>query len=245
MPPIKDTVKEKYAEALEKAKEKKDTVCCSEGSVAEHNPPEKGLFSDGLIAPSFGCIFDLPGRADIKVGDVIVDFGSGSGYDLIRAAKLSGSHGKAIGIDMTPEMVQQAKENIEKMGLANVEIKLGEIEKVPLEDEVADIVISNCVINLSLNKQAVFNEAYRILKPGGRLVDADKIVEEELPQSLRDNPDAWCGCVSGALTKEGYTKIMEKAGFKDIEITIEDKSSFEWNGKKYTLLNGILRAVKK
>lgn len=245
MSPIKETVKEKYAEALEKAKEKKDTVCCTEGSVLEHKRPERGLFGKDLIAPSFGCIFDLPGRVDIKDGDVVVDFGSGSGYDLIRAAKLSGSNGKAIGIDMTPEMVQQAKENVEKMGLANIEIKLGEIEKVPLEDEVADIVISNCVINLSPNKQAVFNEAYRILKSGGRLVDADKIAEEELPQNLRENPDAWCGCVSGALTKEGYIEIMEKAGFKEIEITIDDKSSFEWEGKKYTLLNGILRAVKK
>ena len=245
MSPIKDTVKEKYAEALEKAKEKKDTVCCTEGSVVEHSRPEKGLFTDNLIAPSFGCIYDLPGQAGIKEGDIIVDFGSGSGYDLIRAAKLTGSSGKVIGIDMTPAMVKQAKENAEKMNLNNIEVKLGEIEKVPLEDETADIVISNCVINLSPNKQAVFKEAYRILKKGGRLVDADKIAEEELPQSLRDNPDAWCGCVSGALTKDGYKQIMEEAGFKDIEIKIEDKSSFEWEGKKYTLLNGILRAIKK
>ena len=245
MAPIKDTVKEKYAEALEKAKEKKDTLCCTEGSVVEHSRSERGLFTDTLIAPSFGCIYDLPGKAGIKEGDVIVDFGSGSGYDLIRASKLTGPDGKVIGIDMTPEMIEQAEENADKMNLINIEVKLGEIEKVPLEDEIADLVISNCVINLSPNKQAVFNEAYRILKKGGKLVDADKIAEEELPQSLRDNPDAWCGCVSGALTKEGYRQIMEKAGFQDIEIKIEDKSTFEWEGKKYTLLNGILRAAKK
>ncbi|MCK5184778.1 MAG: methyltransferase domain-containing protein, partial [Candidatus Heimdallarchaeota archaeon] len=117
MPKIKDTVKEKYAEALEKSKEKKDTTCCSEGSPVEHIRPEAGLFSGELIAPSFGCIYDLPGRADIKSGEIIVDFGSGSGYDLIRAAKLTGPNGKAIGIDMTPEMIDQSKANIDKMGL--------------------------------------------------------------------------------------------------------------------------------
>lgn len=245
MPKIKDTVKEKYAEALEKSKEKKDTSCCTEGSPIEHKRPEKGLFSGELIAPSFGCIYDLPGRADIKSGEVIVDFGSGSGYDLIRAAKLTGPKGKAIGIDMTSEMIEQSKANAEKMGLKNIEVKLGEIENVPLEDNIADVVISNCVINLSPDKQAVFNEAYRILKPGGRLVDADKIAEKEHPKSLLENADAWCGCVSGALTKEGYLEVIKKAGFEDIEIEVDDKSSFKWEGKDIILLNGIIRAVKK
>jgi len=245
MPKIKDTVKEKYAEALEKSKKNKDTTCCTDGSPVEHKRPESGLFSGELIAPSFGCIYDLPGRADIKKGEIIVDFGSGSGYDLIRAAKLTGPTGKAIGIDMTPEMIEQSTTNAKKMGLDNVEVKLGEIENVPLEDNTADLVISNCVINLSPDKQAVFKEAYRILKPGGRLVDADKIAEKEHPKSLLENADAWCGCVSGALTKDGYIEVIKNAGFENIEIEIDNKSSFKWEGKDIILFNGIIRAIKK
>ncbi len=245
MPKIKDTVKEKYAEALEKSKVKKDTSCCTEGSPIKHKRPESGLFGGELIAPSFGCIYDLPGRANIKHGDVIVDFGSGSGYDLIRAAKLTGPTGKIIGIDMTPEMIEQSQINAKKMGLQNVEVKLGEIENVPLKDNIADIVISNCVINLSPDKQAVFNEAYRILKPGGRLVDADKIAEKDHPKSLLENADAWCGCISGALTKAGYIEVIKNAGFEDIEIEIDNKSSFKWEGKDIFLFNGIIRATKK
>ena len=244
MTKIKETVKDKYAKVLEKAKKNQDSSCCTEGSVVKHKRPEKGIFTGELIAPSLGCIYDLPGKADIKEGDVIVDFGSGSGYDLIRAAKLTGEKGKAIGIDMTPEMIEQARSNVQKMEIANVEIKLGEIEKVPLDDQVADLVISNCVINLSPDKQAVFNEAYRILKPGGRLVDADKIAAEELPRSLRENSDAWCGCVSGALTKEGYLSAIEKAGFIDITIDVADQSSFKWEDKEIIVHNGIIRARK-
>ncbi|MHA1211001.1 MAG: methyltransferase domain-containing protein [Candidatus Heimdallarchaeota archaeon] len=245
MTKIKKTIKEKYAQALEKTKETKDTVSGTEGAIVEHKRPESGLFSGTLIAPSLGCIYDLPGKAEIQKGDVIVDFGSGSGYDLIRAAKITGDSGKVIGIDMTPEMVTQAQANAAKLGLMNVEVKLGEIEAVPLEDSIADLVISNCVINLSPDKQAVFNEAFRILKPGGRLVDADKIAAEELPQSLRENSDAWCGCVSGALTKEGYIEVIEKAGFIDVRIDVEDTSTFDWEGKQITLYNGLLRATKE
>ncbi|NHJ47403.1 MAG: methyltransferase domain-containing protein [Asgard group archaeon] len=245
MTKIKETVKKKYAEALEKSKKDKDTTCCTEGSPVEHKRPEKGLFSGELIAPSFGCIYDLPGKAEIKEGDVIVDFGSGSGYDLIRAAKITGDKGKVIGIDMTLDMVKQAQDNAQKMNLTNIEVKLGEIENVPLDDNIADIVISNCVINLSPDKQAVFNEAYRILKPGGRLVDADKIADKELPKSLQENSDAWCGCVSGALTKEGYEEVIGKAGFIDIDIELADQSSFKWEGKDIILHNGILRAKKQ
>ncbi|MHA1212703.1 MAG: methyltransferase domain-containing protein [Candidatus Heimdallarchaeota archaeon] len=245
MTKIKKTIKEKYAQALEKTRETKDTVSGTEGAVVEHKRPESGLFSGTLIAPSLGCIYDLPSKAEIQKGDIIVDFGSGSGYDLIRAAKITGNSGKVIGIDMTPEMVNQAQANTAKLGLKNVEVKLGEIEAVPLEDSIADLVISNCVINLSPDKQAVFNEAFRILKPGGRLVDADKIAAEELPQSLRENSDAWCGCVSGALTKEGYIEVIEKAGFVDVRIDMEDTSTFDWEGKQITLYNGLIRAIKK
>ncbi|NHJ83865.1 MAG: methyltransferase domain-containing protein [Asgard group archaeon] len=245
MTDIKKTVKEKYAQVIEKSKETKDASCCTEGAILKQSCPEQGLFAGELIAPSLGCIYDLPGKAQLKEGDIVVDLGSGSGYDIIRAAKLVGKEGKAIGIDMTPEMVAQAKENIAKLSILNAEIKQGEIENIPLENNFADVVISNCVINLSPNKQEVFNEAYRILKPNGRLVDADKIAEEELPESLRNQPELWCGCISGALTKEGYTQLMEKAGFKEINIEIFDKSKFNWEGKEYTLLNGLICGTKK
>ncbi|NHJ39210.1 MAG: methyltransferase domain-containing protein [Asgard group archaeon] len=244
LPKIKDTVRKKYAEALEKSKEKKDNACCADGLILDKKNLEKNLFNGELIAPSFGCIYDLSGIAEIKEGDIIVDFGSGSGYDLIRAAKLTGENGRVIGIDMTPEMVNQAQENAKKMKLENVIVKLGEIEKVPLDNNMADLVISNCVINLSPDKQAVFNEAYRILKSGGRLVDADKIAEEDLPQSLKENSDAWCGCVSGALTKEGYIEVIKKAGFRNISVEIVNQSSFKWEGKEIILHNGIIRATK-
>lgn len=244
MPEIKKTIKERYTEVIKRSQETKDAVCCSEGSIIKHKKHEKGLFEGTLIAPSLGCVYDLPGKANIRQGDVIVDFGSGSGYDLIRAAKITGKDGRVIGIDMTPEMIKQAKENFEKMGITNAEVKHGEIEKVPLEDEIADVVISNCVINLSPDKEAVFKEAFRILKPGGRLVDADKIAEEELPESLKNNPESWCSCVSGALTKDGYIELLEKAGFKDITVEIFDKSTFTWEGKEITLLNGLIEAQK-
>jgi len=219
----KEVIKESYAKALEKAT--KGGSCCSPTETKNETQEDSCASSEAsspqkkeIKVPSFGSTRDLAQKAGIKEGDVVVDFGSGPGYDLTEAAKLTGKKGKAIGIDMTPEMIDYATTLAKDMSLDNVEVKLGDIENVPLDNDIADVVISNCVINLTTDKKAVFAEAFRILKPGGRLVDADIIAEQELPDSLKEDKDALCGCVAGALTAEGYTEAIKAAGFVDINI---------------------------
>ncbi len=243
----KEIIKESYASALKNAKtETSKESCCSkpkdEKSSGESTP--KLSLKPVQFTPSFGCIIDLPKKAGLKEGDIVVDLGSGPGHDLIRAAEIIGSKGKAIGIDMTPEMIQNANNEIEHKGLSNAEARLGEIENIPVEDNFADVVISNCVINLTANKSVVFKEAFRILKPGGRLVDADVIAEHELPQSLQDDNKSWCSCIGGALTEEGYSKAMNAAGFVDIKIDIDHSRHTEWDGEKIRMFSGIISAVK-
>jgi SAM-dependent methyltransferase len=249
----KEVIKESYAKALEKATQgesccsptttesesKNDSCCSSEVSIS----PDK----KEIKVPSFGSSSNLASKAGIKEGDVVVDFGSGPGHDLTEAAKLTGQTGKAIGIDMTPEMIDYATKLAKDMSLENVEVRLGDIENVPLEDNIADVVISNCVINLTSDKTQVFKEAFRILKPGGRLVDADIIAEQELPESLKEDDEALCGCVAGALTAEGYTEAIKAAGFVDISINIESKNAgrIKWkDGNTYLMQSGIITAKK-
>lgn len=249
----KEVIKESYAKALEKATQgesccspaatetesKEDSCCPSETSTS---PKKKDI-----KVPSFGSSKDLAKKAGIREGDTVVDFGSGPGYDLTEAAKLTGKTGKAIGIDMTPEMIEYATDLAKEMSLDNVEVKLGDIENVPLEDNIADVVISNCVINLTSDKTQVFKEAFRILKPGGRLVDADIIAEQELPESMKEDDEALCGCVAGALTAEGYTEAVKAAGFVDISVNIESKQagSIRWKDNKvYRMHSGIITAIK-
>jgi len=245
---IKETVKNSYAKKLEYAKGQSGSCCepiesKQEAACCDDSQPKLQLRLKDEI-PSFGCIYDLPGRAGLKEGDVVVDFGSGPGHDLIRAAELVGDTGKAIGIDMTEEMIQNATEEIKKKGLTNAEVRLGEIENVPLEDNVADVVISNCVINLSADKHATFSEAFRILKPGGRLVDGDVIAERSLPDSLKDNKESWCSCVGGALTKDGYIDAITKAGFVDIQIDKDHSRPITWQGEQIELYSGLITATK-
>lgn len=244
----KDSIKRSYASALKNAQTgTSKESCCSkqdaEKSHSEQNIPKLSL-KPVQFAPSFGCIIDLPEKAGLKEGDIVVDFGSGPGHDLIRAAEIIGPQGKAIGIDMTPEMIQNASNEIKHKGLSNAEVRLSEIENVPVEDNFADVVISNCVINLTANKLVVFKEAYRILKPGGRIVDADVIAEKDLPQSLQDDNKSWCSCIGGALTKKGYTEAMEAAGFINIEIDVDHSRHTEWQGAKIKMYSGIISAVK-
>jgi len=249
----KEVIKESYAKALEKATQgesccssaatetesKEDSCCPSETSTS---PKKKDI-----KVPSFGSSKDLAKKAGIREGDTVVDFGSGPGYDLTEAAKLTGKTGKAIGIDMTPEMIEYATDLAKEMSLDNVEVKLGDIENVPLEDNIADVVISNCVINLTSDKTQVFKEAFRILKPGGRLVDADIIAEQELPESMKEDDEALCGCVAGALTAEGYTEAVKAAGFVDNSVNLERKQagSIRWKDNKvYRMHSGIITAIK-
>lgn len=160
--------------------------------------------------------------ASLKDGETVVDLGSGGGLDVFLAAEKVGEHGRVIGIDMTEEMIEKAKENVQKVGLKNVEFKLGDIENIPLENSIADCVISNCVINLAEDKQNVFNEAFRVLKPGGRLMVSDIVLTIDLPEKVLKSAEMYAGCISGALRKTEYLGKIRNAGFKDVNIVKED-----------------------
>lgn len=156
--------------------------------------------------------------AMIKKGQTVLDLGSGAGLDSFLAAKKVGKKGKVIGVDMTREMIAKARANARKNGYKNVEFRLGEIENLPVVDNVIDLIISNCVINLSPDKNKVFNEAFRVLKPGGQLMVSDIVLEQELPVQIRKSAVAYVGCVAGAMLKKKYLETIKKAGFKNIKI---------------------------
>ncbi len=159
--------------------------------------------------------------ADLKEGETILDLGSGGGIDCFLAANKVGEEGKVIGVDMTPDMIDVARENALKRNYENVEFRLGEIENLPVADNSIDVIISNCVINLSTDKDKVFQEAYRVLKPNGRVLISDIVLIKEIPESLRNNPDAYAGCIAGAILKEEYLQKIANAGFKDISVIEE------------------------
>jgi SAM-dependent methyltransferase len=159
--------------------------------------------------------------ASLKKGEVVIDLGSGAGFDSFLAAQRVGPKGKVIGVDMTPEMLDKARENARKGSYKNVEFRLGEIENLPAADNSADIIISNCVINLSDDKPRAFKEAFRVLKPGGRLVVSDIVMLKELPEFIQESIAAYVGCISGAIKKNTYLKAIKSAGFEDVKIVEE------------------------
>jgi len=165
--------------------------------------------------------------ASLKEGETVVDLGSGGGLDCFLSAKKVGATGKVIGVDMTPEMLDRARDNCRKSGYKNVEFRLGEIENLPVADNTADVVISNCVINLSPEKQRVFNEAFRVLKPNGRLMLSDMVLLKDIPETVKNSVLGYIGCVSGAEMKDKYVKLIENAGFKEIKIIEETRLSVE------------------
>jgi SAM-dependent methyltransferase len=160
----------------------------------------------------------------LKEGETVLDLGSGAGFDCFLAANQVGKSGRVIGIDMTPEMVEKARENAEKGNYKNVEFRLGELENLPAADNSVDVIISNCVINLVPNKSKTFLEAFRVIKPGGRLMVSDIVLTKPLPEGIRNSIQAYIGCVSGASLKDDYLKGIEDAGFQ--EITVHGESSF-------------------
>jgi len=162
--------------------------------------------------------------ASLSDGETVLDLGSGAGFDCFLAANKVGDSGKVIGIDMTPEMLEKARQNAEKGGYENVEFRLGEIENLPTADNSVDVVISNCVINLSPDKKLVFNEAFRVLKPGGRLMVSDITLLKELPEFIKNSIAAYVGCISGALIKDEYLGAIKSAGFQ--EVSVIDESVF-------------------
>ena len=160
--------------------------------------------------------------ASMKPGETILDLGSGAGFDCFLAAKQVGAKGRVIGVDMTPEMLDKARENARQAGVANVEFRLGEIESLPVADGSVDAVISNCVINLAPDKKRVFAEAFRALKPGGRLMVSDIVLTAPLPKAVQDSVSAYVGCLAGASLKADYLKAIERAGFRDVQVASEE-----------------------
>lgn len=172
-----------------------------------------------LVANSFGC-GNPTALATLNLGEVILDLGSGSGLDVLLSAKRVGPAGKAYGLDMTEEMLAVARENQRKSGVENVEFLKGHIEEIPLPDNTVDVIISNCVINLSGDKDQVLKEAFRVLKPQGSFAVSDIVLKKSLPKRIRENFLAWAGCIAGALLEEEYREKLALAGFKNIEIQV-------------------------
>jgi ubiquinone/menaquinone biosynthesis C-methylase UbiE len=201
--------------------------CCGGGTaalVAEHvgyTPEQLAALPEGANL-GLGCGNPLA-HAEPKPGDVVLDLGSGAGMDAFLAAREVGASGKVIGVDMTPAMLEKARANAARVGAANVEFRLGEIEHLPVADASVDIVISNCVINLSPAKEQVFREAFRVLRPGGRMVVSDLVLVKPLSEAVRHSVEAYVGCVAGASLREEYLRAIAKAGFRDVEV-LEERS---------------------
>jgi len=220
---IKQHVKKHYAELAKGTSCCDVSTCCGSSSktsfakIIGYSDEELESLPDSVVGTVAGC-GNPTAMADLKEGEVVLDLGSGGGIDAFLAAKKVGSKGNVIGVDMTEEMVQLAKENAEKMKAENVEFRLGEIENLPLEDEMVDVIISNCVINLSPDKDKVFREAFRVLKPGGRLLISDIVTQGELPKEIRENLEMWAACVAGALDEKDYIQKIMDAGFEKVEV---------------------------
>ena len=200
--------------------------CCGSPSTAEDISAKIGYSVEELKSVPEGANLGLGcgnpvALASLREGETVLDLGSGPGLDCFLAANAVGEKGTAIGVDMTHEMLEKARENARKGGYDNVEFRLGEIENLPVADGSVDVIISNCVINLSPDKARVFSEAFRVLKPGGRLMVSDIVLEGELPEVILESAGAYVGCISGSMLKEEYLGLMEKAGFGGIEIIEE------------------------
>ena len=228
---IKDTVKEKYgAVATRVASGDTDAACCGSsgccGSTTEAwDPITSDLYDDGqkagvpaeALLASLGC-GNPTALAQLHEGETVLDLGSGGGIDVLLSAKRVGPTGKVYGLDMTDEMLALANENKQKAGADNVEFLKGEIEHIPLPDNAVDVIISNCVINLSADKGQVLREAFRVLKPGGRFAVSDVVVRGEAPPEVRRNMELWIGCVAGALEEMDYRDLLADAGFRRIDV---------------------------
>jgi arsenite methyltransferase len=222
---VKDVVKEKYGQAALRAQTGQASSCCGSSCGCGPDPITTGLYEagetaslpQGAVNASLGC-GNPTALADLKPGEVVLDLGSGGGIDVLLSARRVGPTGKAYGLDMTDEMLALARENQAKSGLANVEFLRGEIENIPLPDNSVDVIVSNCVINLSADKQQVLKEAYRVLKPGGRFAVSDVVVRGEVPEAIRRNMELWVGCVAGAMEEGEYVDKLRRAGFSDIGV---------------------------
>ena len=200
--------------------------CCGTADASNDISKKIGYSDEELGAVPEGANLGLgcgnpTALASLKKGEVVLDLGSGPGLDCFLAADKVGNEGKVIGVDMTPEMLEKARANAAKGNYSNVDFRLGEIENLPVADNSVDVIISNCVINLSPDKESVFKETFRVLKPGGRIMVSDVVLSNELPDFVKNSDEAYVGCISGATLKDEYLKTIENAGFKEVEIVDE------------------------
>ncbi len=223
---IKDVVRERYGAAARAARSGAAPACgCGCGDAAAADPITADLYSaaetEGLppdaVRASLGC-GNPTLLADLRPGEVVLDLGSGGGLDVLLSARRVGPAGRAYGLDMTDDMLELARENQRRAGVANAEFLKGELESVPLPDGAVDVVISNCVVNLSPDKPRALAEAFRVLRPGGRFAVSDIVLAAELPERVRRSVEAWTGCVAGALTEADYRRFLGEAGFTEIEV---------------------------
>ena len=222
---LKNAVKENYSRVVKNA-----GSCCSSGCCGsakpEHISKKVGYTEEQIGAVPAGSNLGLGcgnpiAFASLKEGETVLDLGSGAGFDCFLASKIVGPQGKVIGVDMTAEMVARAGANANHGGYSNVEFRLGEIEALPVEDNTVDVIISNCVINLVPNKEKAFQEAFRVLKPGGRLMVSDIVLLKGLPDFVKQSIKAYVGCIAGALQKDKYLDAIRSAGFKDVSVMQE------------------------
>jgi ubiquinone/menaquinone biosynthesis C-methylase UbiE len=222
---VKEFVKKRYGEIAQNEQSCcYSSSCCGPSTIdiaKEIGYSERDLENvpDSAIL-GLGCGNPVE-LANLEEGETVLDLGSGGGIDVFLASKKVGKHGKVIGVDMTEEMLEKAKASAMKYGYTNVEFRLGEIENLPIEDETVDTIISNCVINLSPDKLKVFQEAYRVLKPNGKIIVSDIVTKGKLPEVIRKSFDAWAGCIAGALEKNEYLDTIKKAGFGTVKIISE------------------------
>jgi len=230
---IKKVVRKSYAKIAKQESSCCAPVdsCCGTADLAQDISKKIGYSEEDIKTAPQGANLGLGcgnpvALASLKEGETVLDLGSGAGFDCFLAADKIGKKGRVIGIDMTPEMVEKARENVQKGKYENVEFRLGEIENLPVADSSVDIIISNCVINLAPDKKKVFKEAFRALRPGGRLMVSDIVLLKELPDTIRNSIEAYVGCVSGAVMKDKYIEDIREAGFKEVRII--DETSFPY-----------------
>jgi len=225
-PDVKEVVREKYGQAALRVKSGEGNgCCCADRPAGSYDPITSNLYDasqegevpDTAIKASLGC-GNPTALAELKEGEIVLDLGSGGGIDVLLSARRVGPTGKAYGLDMTDEMLALAEENKRKSGLTNVDFLKGEIENIPLPDSSVDVIISNCVINLSGDKDRVLTEAFRVLKPGGRFAVSDVVVRGKVPAEIKKSIELWVGCVAGALSDHEYVEKLAKAGFERIDI---------------------------
>jgi SAM-dependent methyltransferase len=242
MSDVQQAVRARYgaiAAAVSKGAESSKVGCCGPSACGCGDPITSNLYSDaetgevpaGAVAASLGC-GNPTALTDLKAGETVLDLGSGGGIDVLLSARRVGPTGKVYGLDMTDEMLALARENQRKAGATNVEFLKGTIESIPLPDNSVDVIISNCVINLSSDKDAVLREAFRVLKPGGRFAVSDVVVHGDVPADIRRSMELWVGCIAGALQHTEYAAKLESAGFTAVEVEawriyqVEDARAF-------------------